>query len=280
MTVLRIVAALALLIASGVLLFIAGFGVYFAISTAIDGIGGGDEQARFSLAVARACWLPSGVAFLIAGGAMWQRTGTVLRPLLIGIGVLLLPVIAALIIRPGESGDPFWRMFVIPLVVALPGSVAAFAFLSLERRRMDTPVPPPVPVDPRGRGRRIAALIIALLVTVPSAPFIVFVAAVSFDPIEAGQEPNVWAGITAIAIGFGMVAMVIFAALALVRPRWWSMLSFVVLAGILAASNLLPWILGVVLGLDESGEVEALLLPMAASVLLLFLGWLSRLPET
>lgn len=277
MPALRPVASVLILIAAVVLLANAGVAIIDAIDTVF--FGGGDEREEFATGVIQASGLPAAVAFLIAGTMIWQRTARVFRPLLIGIGLLLLPIITALLIPVEGTGGPPLRVLAQVLVLALLGLAAAYGLVPLERRRMVTPVPPPVPVDPRGRGRRIAALIIALLATVPSAPMIVFLAAISFDPLEAWQEPNIGAGITVIAIGIGMIAMVILAALALVRPRWWSMLSFVILAAILAGANILLWVLAVVLGLDQSGQVEALLLPMAASVFLLVLGWLSRGPE-
>lgn len=128
----------------------------------------------------------------------------------------------------------------------------------------------------RGRNRRIASLVIALIATVPLVPLVFLFAALSFNPLEASDAPNVWAGIAIIIFGLGMVALVVAATRALVRPQR-SMSPFVGVAVWLAFSWFVLTLAG---GAGESTGWEEGILPILSISLSLFLGWLSRSPET
>lgn len=272
---LRLVASVALLIAAGILLFVAGFGIYFAISTASDGIGGGDERERFISALIEASAFPSGVALLIAGTIIWQHVSHAFRALPWGIGLMLIPGVAAWLIGPDRLAIPIGQGLAIALPLSLVGLAATYW---LQTHGSDPPssvaslssaaVPP-------GRKRRIASLVIALFLTVPLLPLVVFLAALSFNPLEAADEPNVWAGIAIITFGIGMFALVVVAAIAMVRPQR-SMLSFVAVSALFAFAWLLPALAG---GFGGYIELEEWVFPIAVSALPLFLGWLSRVPE-
>lgn len=249
------------------MLFVAGFGVYFAISTASDGIGGSDEREKFTAAVIEASSLPAGVAFLIAGSAIWQRSSHALRALLSGIGLTLIPFLAAWLFGPVDTLAVSLLALVLALV--LSGLAAVFWLRSQGDTPSTTPAQPPSPAVSRGRSRRIASLVIALIATVPLVPLVFFLAAISFNPLEAGDEPDVWGGIAAIVFGIGGVALVIVAARALIRPHR-SMMPFVAVAGCFALAGLLS---------VPSGGPEDVMFPILGSALSVFLGWLSRLPE-
>lgn len=132
MTALRLLGSAAVLIAAGLLLFVAGFGVYFAISTALDGVGGG-EREKFTSALIEASALPAGVAFLIAGSAIWQRSSHALRALLGGIGLTLIPFLAAWFFGPSDS------LTVSLLTVVLALVLSGLAALSRLRPHGDSP---------------------------------------------------------------------------------------------------------------------------------------------
>lgn len=126
----------------------------------------------------------------------------------------------------------------------------------------------PTPIELPGGKRQIATLIIALLVTVPSAPLVVFVAAISFNPLEAGQEPDVWSGVTGILFGIGMIGMVLAAAITLAAPKR-AMRLFGTVAAWFAFNGLIA----------AFGSMESrgfLIFPLMAIAVCLFLGWLSR----
>ncbi len=219
MPALRVVASIALLIAAGVLLFTAGFGIYFAISTASDGIGGGDERERVISALVEASSLPSGVAFLIAGTAIWQRLPLAFRAVLWGVGLMLVPGFATWLIEPDRPAIPIGQVLALTIPLALAGLVATYWLRTHESSPSTSVAPRTAPAVLPGRKRRIAAFVIALITTVPLVPLILLFAALSFRPLEASGEPNVWGGIAVITFGVGMVAMVIVAAFAMVRPQ-------------------------------------------------------------
>lgn len=274
MPVLRLVASVCILIAAGVLLFVAGFGIYFAISTASDGIGGADEREDLISAVIEASALPAGIAFLIAGTAVWQRTARVFRPLLTGIGLMLVPVVAAGLFEPDQGAFPIGRLLALVLPLALSGLAAAYWLGTLEGRSSTPEVQLSTPVDVPGRKRRIAAFIIALLTTVPLVPLIFLFVALSFNPLEAGDEPNVWGGIAVIVFGIGMVALLVVATLAMVRPQS-SMPPFVAVAVWFALS----WLILFVGGSGDASEPAGWLAASGTIALPLCLGWLSRVPR-
>ena len=271
MTARRLVAAVAIMIAAGVLLFTAGFGIYFAISTASDGIGGGDERRTFTAAVIEASALPAGVAFLIAGTGVWQRTPRAFRAVLSGIGLMLIPLIAALLFGADRYLAPIGLLLGLVLPLALLGLAAAYWLRTHEGGTPTTAesTPHPVVAFPH-RKRRIASFIIALLATVPLVPLVFFLAAVSFDPLEANDEPEPGAGIAIIIFGIGMVALVIAAARALVRPPR-SMMPFVGVAACFALAG--------IVAVGAGSFDEGVVVPILGSLLSLFLGWLSRVPE-
>lgn len=269
MPALRPIASVLILIAAVVLLTNAGVAIIAAIDTAF--FGGGDEREEFATGVIQASGLPAAVAFLIAGTTIWQRTARLFRPLLIGIGLLALPIITASLIRVDGTGDPPLRLLTQVLVLALLGLAAAFGLVPLERGRTTTPGQVPVPVDPRGQKRRIAALLIALLVAVPLAPMIVFVTAISFGPLEAGQEPDVWSGVTGILFGIGMIGMVLAAAITLAAPK-----RAMRLFGAVAAWFAFNGLIAALGSMDSRGF---LIFQLMAIAVCLFLGWLSRVPE-
>lgn len=267
MTALRLFASVALLSAAGVLLFVAGFGIYFAISIASDGISGSDERERFTSALIEASSLPAGVALLIAGTGVWQRSRA-FRPLVSGIGLMLIPTIAVWLLGPDRMSIPIGQMLALELPLALLGLVA----VSWLRWHGDSPsanlAQPPSPVVTRGRQRRIASLVLALIATVPIVPLVFLLVALSFNPLEASDGPNVWAGIALIIFGIGGVILVIVAARALARPHH-TMMPFVAVAACFALAGLVSVL---------SGRPEDVVFPILWSSLSLFLGWLSRAP--
>jgi len=274
-TALRVFATVAVLIAAGILLFIAGFGIYFAISTASDGIGGGDERARFISAIIEASSLPSGIALLIAGTTVWQQVPPALRALLWGIGLMLIPGFALWLIEPDRLAIPIGQVLSLALPLALVGLAATYWLRRHGGSTSTSAAPRTAPVEPPGRKRRIASFVIALVTTVPLVPLIILFASFSFNPLEAGDEPNVWRGIAIIIFGIGMFALVVVAAIAMVRPQR-SMLSFVAVSALFAFAWLLPALVG---GFGGYIGLEEWVFPIATIALPLFFGWLSRVPE-
>lgn len=276
MPALRLGVSIAFLIAAGFLLLVAGFGIYFAISTASDGIGGGGggERERFISTLIEASALPSGVAFLIAGAAAWQRDARAFRPILSGIGLLLFPIIAAALFGPVQRGFPTGDLLTYALLPAMVGLAATFWLQSHGNDPSTSVAPRDAPAVLPGRKRRIAAFVIALVTTVPLVPLIFLFAALSFSPLEASGEPNVWGGIAVITFGVGMVAMVIVAAFAMVRPQR-SMPSFVAIAMWFALS----WLILFVGGSGDASDPAGWLVAGGTIALPLLLGWLSQVSD-
>ena len=276
MTALRLFGSAAVLIAAGLLLFVAGFGIYFAISIASDGIGGNDEQERFTSALIEAGSLPAGVALLVAGSAIWQRSPHLLRALVSGIGLMLIPVVAAWMFGLDRMTIPIHQLFALELPLALSG-LAAVSWLRAHDISPSAPArQPPGQVVVPGQWRRIASLVIALIATVPLVPLVLFLAAINVNPLEAGDEPNVWAGVAFILLGIGGIALVVVTARALVRPHR-SMSPFVAIAVWFAFSWFVLILAG---GAGESTGWEEGIVPILSISLPVILGWLSRSPET
>lgn len=275
MTAFRLIASIAIMLVAGVLLFVAGFGVYFAFSTAMEGVGGGDERERFISAVIEASSLLSGVALQIAGTAVWQRISLAYRALLWGIGLMLIPGFAAWLVEPDRLAIPIGQVLALALPLSLLGLAMVYWLYTREDAMSTSAVPRAEPVvEPPGRKRRIAAFIIALVAAVPLVPLIFPLAALSFNPLEASDEPNVWGGIAVITFGIGMVALVIAATFALVHPQR-SMLP----CATVAAWFTLSWLILFAGGSGDAREPAGWLVAGGTIAVPLFLGWLSQVPH-